>query len=100
MEFNGTRWHSLEAGKPFDAQLRKTVACEKIGIPLVHVYEDEYFDFGRMRETWLLIGRLIRYPKQLEVDSPDDVLVLDRDKVSKAVDVRGFELIDEAPAEI
>jgi rubrerythrin len=42
IEFDGLFWHSDQAGKPKDYHLRKTEACAKIGIRLVHVFEDEW----------------------------------------------------------
>lgn len=42
VEFDGLFWHSEQAGKPKDYHLRKTEACTKIGIRLVHVFEDEW----------------------------------------------------------
>lgn len=44
VEYNGSRWHSLEEGKTIESQLFKTRKCEVVGIPLVHIYEDEWND--------------------------------------------------------
>lgn len=44
IEFNGTFFHSSnrrKAMKP-DYHLKKTEACEKIGIRLVHIFEDQW----------------------------------------------------------
>lgn len=41
-EFDGLFWHSEQAGKPKDYHLRKTEMCEKLGVRLVHVFENEW----------------------------------------------------------
>lgn len=41
-EFDGLFWHSERAGKPKDYHLRKTEMCEKLGVRLVHVFENEW----------------------------------------------------------
>jgi hypothetical protein len=40
-EFNGLYWHS-EINKENDYHLNKTELCEKLGIHLIHVYEDQW----------------------------------------------------------
>jgi ssDNA-binding Zn-finger/Zn-ribbon topoisomerase 1 len=45
-EFNGLRWHS-ELFKDDDYHIKKTILCQKNGIRLVHVFED---DFDNKRE--------------------------------------------------
>jgi hypothetical protein len=42
IEFNGLYWHSELAGKSKYYHLRKTDACEKLGIHLVRIFEDEW----------------------------------------------------------
>lgn len=42
IEFNGIKYHSLENNKPFDYHLNKTISCEKLGIKLLHIWEDEW----------------------------------------------------------
>lgn len=41
-EFNGLYWHSEQCGKDKDYHLNKTKMCEKIGIRLIHIFEDEW----------------------------------------------------------
>lgn len=41
-EFDGLYWHSEECGKDSSYHLRKTELCEKKGIRLIHVFEDEW----------------------------------------------------------
>jgi hypothetical protein len=40
-EFNGLYWHS-ELYKPNNYHLNKTEECEKLGIKLIHIYEDDW----------------------------------------------------------
>ena len=42
IEFDGLYWHSENAGKEENYHLNKTVECEKRGVRLVHVFEDEW----------------------------------------------------------
>jgi hypothetical protein len=40
-EYNGLYWHSEEF-KPRDYHLEKTLECEKLGIRLIHIWEDDW----------------------------------------------------------
>ena len=42
IEFDGLYWHSEENGKDSGYHLNKTVECEKNGIRLIHIFEDEW----------------------------------------------------------
>lgn len=42
VEYDGLYWHSEKAGYEKDKHLRKTEECEKNGIKLIHVFEDEW----------------------------------------------------------
>ena len=42
IEYNGLRWHSEEYGKDKYYHLNKTLECEKKGIILYQIFEDEY----------------------------------------------------------
>lgn len=42
IEYNGLRWHSEEFGKDRHYHITKTLACEKKGIRLIQIFEDEY----------------------------------------------------------
>lgn len=48
IEANGVYWHSEAAGKDRDYHLRKREACERAGIQLIQVWED---DWANRRET-------------------------------------------------
>ena len=42
IEFNGLYWHSEKQGKGRNYHLNKTLAAEKLGIRLVHIFEHEW----------------------------------------------------------
>ena len=44
IEFNGLYYHNEEAGKDKNYHQNKTTACNKLGITLIHVFEDEWRD--------------------------------------------------------
>ena len=41
-EFNGNYWHSINRGSPIRYHSYKTKDCEKKGIRLIHIWEDEW----------------------------------------------------------
>lgn len=42
IEYNGLRWHSDEFNKDINYHKNKTDECEKVGIRLIHIFEDEW----------------------------------------------------------
>lgn len=44
IEFNGSYWHSTEAGVIPGYHLMKTEKCEQLGYRLIHIWEDEWSD--------------------------------------------------------
>lgn len=48
IEFDGLFWHSEEV-KGKNSQLEKTEQCEKVGIRLIHIFEDEWIN---KKEIW------------------------------------------------
>ena len=42
IEFDGTNWHTEKYGKGKNYHLKKTEDCHKLGIRLIHIFEDEY----------------------------------------------------------
>jgi len=44
IEYNGTKWHSIENGKSNDYHLNKSLKCRELGIRLIHIYEFEDFE--------------------------------------------------------
>lgn len=59
IEFNGVYWHSVDM-KPAGYHLDKTKACERLGIKLIHIWEDDWlnnnFDVKQFL-TDILIGK-------------------------------------------
>lgn len=53
IEFDGLYWHSENTGTPNNYHLSKTEDCEKVGIRLVHVFEDEWLFKRRIVESRL-----------------------------------------------
>ena len=44
IEFDGLYWHSEKCGKGRYYHLNKTLACERRGVRLIHVFEDEWLE--------------------------------------------------------
>ena len=44
IEYNGVIWHSEKFGKDKNYHLMKTELCEKQGIRLIHIFEDEWIE--------------------------------------------------------
>ena len=44
IEFDGLYWHSEKCGKGKYYHLNKTLACERRGVRLIHVFEDEWLE--------------------------------------------------------
>lgn len=90
VEYNGSRWHSLEEGKTLLAQLNKTKRCEEVRIPLVHIYEDEWLGEALKRTALkdyiksLLFGQF-SLEEMLESSGFQDTVVLSRDKFCLAL---------------
>lgn len=42
IEYNGVLWHCEKFGKDKNYHLNKTIECNKKGIRLIHIFEDEY----------------------------------------------------------
>jgi very-short-patch-repair endonuclease len=42
IEFDGIFWHSEQQGKNKDYHLNKTISCEKEGVQLIHIFENEW----------------------------------------------------------
>lgn len=54
IEYNGLKWHSEKHGRGMKYHLTKTMACNRQGIRLIHVFEDEY-----IRNSRLVISRIL-----------------------------------------
>lgn len=44
IEYNGLRWHSEQFNKDKNYHLNKTLECQKKGIRLIQIFEDEYIE--------------------------------------------------------
>ena len=49
VEFNGSYWHSLEAGTPLGYHQMKSMMCEAKGYRLIHIWEDEWSDALKLK---------------------------------------------------
>ena len=62
IEFNGTYWHSKNAGKDKEYHLNKSILCREKGIRLIHIYEfEKYQDQIKLLKD--LIKGIDNYPK-------------------------------------
>ena len=62
IEYNGTRWHSIEMGTPKDYHLGKSLLCRNKGIRLIHIYEFEDIEEQKQLLKDLILGT-DNYPK-------------------------------------
>ena len=62
VEFNGTYWHSIEAGNTKDHLIKKSLLCKEKGIRLIHIYEFEDLD-TQIQLLKDLINGYDNYPK-------------------------------------
>ena len=55
IEVNGLYWHSTQAGKSTDYHLRKTEDAQKLGITLVHLFEDDIVQSPNIVKSMLAV---------------------------------------------
>lgn len=92
IEFNGTYYHSLEHGQDNLAyHLEKTKKCEKLGIKLIHVWEDEWV-FRNLEIKTFLASVL---DGSFKLDTSKDLIEVDRSKINLCWLPEGYELISE-----
>ena len=53
IEYDGLIWHSEKFGKDHNYHLSKTLECEKLGIRLIHIFEDEWLEHKEIVKTKL-----------------------------------------------
>lgn len=73
-EFNGLYWHS-ELNKDMNYHLKKTEVCEKIGIHLIHIYEDDWLFKQEIVKSRILnlLGKSEKiYARKCEVKKIED----------------------------
>lgn len=70
IEINGIYWHSTNSGKPKERHLKKTLACDKLGIRLIHINE---FEWKNKREICksILLSALGIYETIINVNDCD-----------------------------
>lgn len=99
IEANGIYYHNTEH-KPAGYHLEKTMACEALGVRLIHLWEDDWLNRREETEKFLvdaIMGRddLPRYVRD------DDRLWLPRDRFGKAFAVpAGWNLAEEVPPSV
>lgn len=81
VEFNGVYWHSMQFAKQHNLNkklhlLNKTNICEKHGIHLIHIYEDDWI--YRKQEQKKLIVDLIN--GKTNISKNNDIIELPHDK--------------------
>lgn len=99
IEFNGSLWHSLEHGKSIEYHLLKTIECENKGIPLIHIWEDEWKSENYkniLTHVKSILLNTINFDSMLK----DGKLVLDRSKYPKNIIPKNYTLIKEIPPRI
>lgn len=94
IEFNGSRWHSVENGSTVNRHLQKTRLCEQKGISLIHVYEDEWLDEAK-RKSLKKHLKLVLCNKKLDCFHKK-MLCLSRDKFPKTLKISGYNLVSES----
>ena len=94
IECNGLYWHSNKR-KSKTYHLNKTKACEKRGIKLIHIFEDEWNspEFKLLTSEWLCGKLPINYNEYYI--SLNDTLILDRRIYNKCYIPPNYELISE-----
>lgn len=96
LEADGIFFHSASR-KPAGYHLEKTVACEKIGVQLIHVWEDDWLN--RREETTSVLKAFAegRAQELLTKYESNGKLVLPRDRFGKVFVPDGWTLTGEMP---
>jgi len=99
IECNGIYYHDINH-KPTGYHLEKTIACEKLGIRLIHIWEDDWLNDYDRTSTFLknvILGNAISYSDY----EHDGKLYLPRDKFNKVWMPDGWEFDSEiAPSAV
>lgn len=86
-EFNGLYWHQLNDSN-HGYHLNKTIECEKLGIRLIHIWEDEWKNSFKVKE---FIIKTLR--DEYEIFN-DDIIKLDRSKYCLLSIPHNYKVID------
>ena len=86
IEFNGSYWHSIEAGTPLGYHQMKSMMCEEKGYRLIHIWEDEWSDALKIKLKAVLEQKekvnnekkldhsWFKFDKRFELSRPDIIL--------------------------
>ena len=90
IEYDGLVWHSEKFNKQWDYHLMKTLECEKQGIRLIHIFEDEWLEHKEIVKTKLkhILGCDMDLPKVFarkcvvnEIDKETAMIFLDKNHI-------------------
>lgn len=91
-EFNGGYYHSVQFGRNENYHLKKTIACEKLGIRLFHIWES---DWNSNKNE---LKRLIKGVILEEFHPNENEFILDRSFPKfKLEDLKDFEIVSIIP---
>ena len=104
IEFNGIFWHSLDNKNTsdyngFSYHYEKTITCEKLGIKLIHVWEDEWINSRQLVEA-MLKGIITDPTFHMRYYGAANIIKVDRAIFNKAFNFDGYELQEELGPEI
>ena len=89
IEFNGSYWHSENAGTSASYHQQKTLACKEKGIRLIHVFEHEW-DFKKDKVKQLIKTALGQYNAKVYARKCE-VKQLDSNQYSQFLDLNHFQ---------
>ena len=89
IEFNGSYWHSENAGTSANYHQQKTLACREKGIRLIHVFEHEW-DFKRDKVKQLIRTALGQYNAKVYARKCE-VKQIDSNQYSQFLDINHFQ---------
>lgn len=103
IEFNGIKFHSIQGFKEkreeneyYNYHLNKTLACEKLGYRLIHIWENDWY-----KNKELIKQTLIKvFLNQEDLSFTDKIIKLDRMWYSKNQTIKNYELIEETLPEM
>lgn len=96
-ELNGDYWHSVKVQRNKNKHLHKTIACEKLGIRLFHIWESDW----KNEETKKVVLRILSGEK-FEIDENKNEIKLDRSFPIITVEqlkMSGYEISETTPPE-
>lgn len=89
IEFNGSYWHSENAGTSVNYHQQKTLACREKGIRLIHVFEHEW-DFKKDKVKQLIRAALGQYNAKVYARKCE-VKQIDSNQYSQFLDINHFQ---------